>query len=446
LGPGPKWASLVPAGLGAPHSAYTAGVKTASADPSAPPTKGLDAGARRADFPILQREINGYPLAYLDSASSAQTPRQVLDAMNHVYEHHYANVHRGVYTIANEATEAYEAARDKVAAFVNASSRRECLFVRNSTEGLNLVAYSYGNAHCGPGDVIVCSEMEHHSNMVPWQLLANRTGAFIRYIGVTHDGRLDLDQLAEIEKAGRVKIVAVVHQSNSLGTLNPVREISDWAHERDAVVVVDGAQSAPHRTVDMQELGCDFFAFSGHKLPGPSGAGALWGREELLKDMPPFMSGGEMIQSVALDKTSFNSLPWKFEAGTPAIVECVGLGAAIDYLEAIGMDEIARHESEITTYAYERLSAVEGLTILGPALAHRGGVIAFTFESAHPHDVAQILDRRAVCVRAGHHCTQPLMKRFGVPATTRASFYLYTVPEEIDRLCDGLEDVRDVFA
>jgi cysteine desulfurase/selenocysteine lyase len=294
--------------------------------------------------------------------------------------------------------------------------------------------------------VIVCSEMEHHSNMVPWQLLASRTGASLRYIGVTDDGRLDLDRLAAIERDGRVKLVAVVHQSNSLGTLNPVREISDWAHERDAVVVVDGAQSAPHRAVDVQELGCDFFAFSGHKLPGPSGAGALWGREELLRDMPPFMSGGEMIQSVELERTSFNSLPWKFEAGTPAIVECVGLGAAIDYLGAIGMDAIAAHEREITAYAYDRLSAVEGLEILGPPPADRGGVIAFTFAPAHPHDVAQIVDRRGVCVRAGHHCTQPLMRRFGVPATTRASFYLYTVREEIDRLCDGLEDVRGVFA
>jgi cysteine desulfurase/selenocysteine lyase len=429
-----------------PHSAYTAWVKTASADPSARLSKALDAHALRADFPILAREINGYPLAYLDSAASAQTPRQVMDAMNHVYEHHYANVHRGVYTIAAEATDAYEGARDKIAAFINARNRRECLFVRNATEGLNLVAYSYGNAHCGPGDVIVCSEMEHHSNMVPWQLLANRTGASIRYIGVTDDGRLDLDQLAEIEKVGRVKLVAVVHQSNTLGTLNPVSEICEWAHERDAVVVVDGAQSAPHRAVDVQAIGCDFFAFSGHKLPGPSGAGALWGREELLRNMPPFMSGGEMIQSVELEKTSFNSLPWKFEAGTPAIVECVGLGAAVDYLEAIGMDAIAAHEAEITAYAHERLSAVDGLAILGPSLADRGGVISFTFEPAHPHDVAQILDRRAVCVRAGHHCTQPLMKRFGVPATTRASFYLYTVPEEIDRLCDGLEDVRGVFA
>jgi cysteine desulfurase / selenocysteine lyase len=433
-------------GLGMPHSAYTARVKTASADRSAAPSGGLDAQALRADFPILAREINGYPLAYLDSAASAQTPRQVMDAMNHVYEHHYANVHRGVYTIAAEATDAYEAARDKIAAFLNAPSRRECIFVRNATEGLNLVAYSYGNEQCGPGDVIVCSEMEHHSNMVPWQLLANRTGAFIRYVGVTDDGRLDLDQLAEIENVGRVKLVAVVHQSNTLGTLNPVREICDWAHARDAVVVVDGAQSAPHRAVDVQALGCDFFAFSGHKLPGPSGAGALWGREDLLREMPPFMSGGEMIQSVELEKTSFNSLPWKFEAGTPAIVECVGMGAAIDYLEAIGMHAIAAHEAEITAYAYERLSAVEGLAILGPSPADRGGVISFTFESAHPHDVAQILDRRAVCVRAGHHCTQPLMKRFGVPATTRASFYLYTVPEEIDRLCDGLEDVRGVFA
>jgi cysteine desulfurase/selenocysteine lyase len=421
-------------------------VKTASADPAGVSPTTLDAQALRADFPILAREINGYPLAYLDSAASAQTPRQVLDAMNHVYEHHYANVHRGVYTIAAEATEAYEGARDTVAAFLNARNRRECIFVRNATEGLNLVAYSYGNAHCGPGDVIVCSEMEHHSNMVPWQLLASRTGASLRYIGVTDDGRLDLDQLAAIEREGRVRLVAVVHQSNSLGTLNPVRQISDWAHERDAVVVVDGAQSAPHRPVDVQALGCDFFAFSGHKLPGPSGAGGLWGREELLKDMPPFMSGGEMIASVELEKTSFNSLPWKFEAGTPAIVECIGLGASIDYLEAIGMDAIARHEREITAYAYERLAAVEGLTIIGPPADDRGGVISFTFAPAHPHDVAQIVDRRGVCVRAGHHCTQPLMKRFGVPATTRASFYLYTVPEEIDRLCDALEDVREVFA
>jgi cysteine desulfurase/selenocysteine lyase len=421
-------------------------VKIAPASPSDVVAKALDVQKLRADFPILTREINGYPLAYLDSAASAQTPRQVLDAMNHVYEHHYANVHRGVYTIAAEATDAYEAARDAVARFVNARSRRECIFVRNATEALNLVAYSYGGANCGPGDVIVCSEMEHHSNMVPWQLLANRSGASLRYIGVTDDGRLDLDQLAAIEREGRVRLVAVVHQSNTLGTLNPVREICEWAHERDAVVVVDGAQSAPHRPVDMQELGCDFFAFSGHKLPGPSGAGALWAREELLREMPPFMSGGEMIQSVELEKTSFNALPWKFEAGTPAIVECVGLGASIDYLEAIGMDAIAAHEAEITRYAVERLSAVEGLTILGPPAAERGGVVSFTFAPAHPHDVAQIVDRRGVCVRAGHHCTQPLMKRFGVPATTRASFYLYTVPEEIDRLCDGLEDVRELFA
>jgi cysteine desulfurase / selenocysteine lyase len=421
-------------------------VKVAPASPSEALAKPLDVHKLRADFPILTREINGYPLAYLDSAASAQTPRQVLDAMNHVYEHHYANVHRGVYTIAAEATDAYEASRDTVAHFVNARNRRECIFVRNATEALNLVAYSYGSSNCGPGDVIVCSEMEHHSNMVPWQLLANRTGASLRYIGVTDDGRLDLDQLAAIEREGRVRMVAVVHQSNTLGTLNPVQEICAWAHARDAIVVVDGAQSAPHRPVDVQALGCDFFAFSGHKLPGPSGAGALWAREELLKDMPPFMSGGEMIQSVELEKTSFNALPWKFEAGTPAIVECVGLGAAIDYLEAIGMDAIAAHEAEITSYAVERLSAVEGLTILGPPVAERGGVVSFTFAPAHPHDVAQIVDRRGVCVRAGHHCTQPLMKRFGVPATTRASFYLYTVPEEIDRLCDGLEDVRELFA
>ena len=420
-------------------------MKLASADPHV--SEALDARALRADFPILAREINGYPLAYLDSAASAQTPRQVMDAMNHVYEHHYANVHRGVYTIAAEATDAYEAARDKVAAFVNARNRRECLFVRNATEGLNLVAYSYGNANCGPGDVIVCSEMEHHSNMVPWQLLAARTGASLRYIGVTDDGRLDLDQLAEIDKVGRVKLVAVVHQSNSLGTLNPVREISDWAHERDAVVVVDGAQSAPHRHGRRAGARLRLLRLLRPQAPRAERRRRAVGtrvdpREdaavhERRRDDPVGRAREDVVQH-ACRGSSRPARPRSSSASAWAPPSTTSRRS--------GWTRSRATSAEITAYAYERLSAVEGLTILGPSLADRGGVISFTFEAAHPHDVAQILDRRAVCVRAGHHCTQPLMRRFGVPATTRASFYLYTEPEEIDRLCEGLEDVREVFA
>jgi cysteine desulfurase/selenocysteine lyase len=330
--------------------------------------------------------------------------------------------------------------------FLGAPSSREIVFTRNATEALNLVAYAYGRKFLREGDVVVSTEMEHHSNLVPWQFLASQIGAKLRYLHLTDDGLLDLSELDEIAAAGPVRLVAVTHQSNSLGTLNPVEQLAEWAHGHGAVLVVDGAQAAPHRPVDVVALGADFYAISGHKLVGPSGAGALYGRAELLEAMDPFLTGGEMINSVSLERTSWNELPWKFEAGTPAIAENVGMGAAIEYLEAIGMEAIQAHEERITAYAYERLSAIDGVRILGPPGEQRGAAISFTFADIHPHDVAHELDRYGIAVRAGHHCTQPVMARYGVGATTRASFYLYTIPEEIDRLCHGLERVREVFS
>jgi cysteine desulfurase/selenocysteine lyase len=410
-------------------------------------TAPLDAARLREDFPIFRREVHGRPLTYLDSASSAQKPRQVLDAMVDLYSTSYANVHRGVYTIAQEATEAYEAVRERVRVLLNASSTKEIVFTRDATEALNLVAYSYGRTNVGPGDVIAATVMEHHSNLVPWQVLARERGATLCFVPMTDEGELDLSALDEIAATGPVKLLAVTDQSNSLGTRNPVRELADWVHGQGGVIVVDAAQSVPHRPVDVQALDCDFLAFSGHKLCGPSGAGGLYGRRSLLEAMPPFLTGGEMIRSVHLDRTSWNELPWKFEAGTPAIAEVVGMGAAIDYLQAIGLDAIHAHEARITAYALERLREVPGVTIYGPSdPAHRGGVVSFVLEGVHPHDVAEILDRDAVCVRAGHHCTQPVMERLGIGATTRASFYLYTVEEEIDRLIEGLHRARKTFA
>jgi cysteine desulfurase/selenocysteine lyase len=370
----------------------------------------------------------------------------MLDAMLRFYETSYANVHRGVYTIGQEATAAFEGTRDVVRAFLNAPTRREIVFTRDATEALNLVAYSYGRSVCGPGDVIVATELEHHSNLVPWQVLAEATGATLRYLRIDDAGELQLDALDEIARSGQVKLLAVGDQSNSLGTVNPVRELADWVHAQGGVIVVDGAQSAPHRPVDVQAIDADFFAFSGHKLCGPSGAGGLYGRRELLEAMPPFLTGGEMIRSVRLEGTLYNELPWKFEAGTPAIAEVVGMGAAIRYLQGLGMDRIHAHEQEITRYALARLEDVPGLTVHGPRdPARRGGIVSFSVEGVHPHDVAEILDREAVCVRAGHHCTQPVMERLGVAATTRASFHLYTVPEEIDRMVDGLSEVQRIF-
>jgi cysteine desulfurase / selenocysteine lyase len=405
-------------------------------------TTGLDVQRVRADFPYLEELHNGKPVAFLDSAASTQKPRQVLDAMRDFYEHRYANVHRGVYRLAERATEGYEGAREKVRAFVNATSTREIVFTRSATESLNLVAYAWGLDNLGPGDVVVITELEHHSNFVPWQFIANRTGASFRHIPIDDAGELQLDSLDELAASGNVKVVANNLVSNSLGTINPVETLSAWAHEQGAIMVVDAAQAAPHRPIDVQALGCDFLAISSHKLCGPSGVGALWGRAELLEKMSPFNLGGEMIRSVALDRTSWNELPYKFEAGTPAIAEAYGFGAAIDYLTEIGVDSIERHEHELTEYALGRLAELDFVRVFGPPVERRAGIVSFDVEGIHPHDVAQILDWEGVAVRAGHHCTQPLMTRLGVAATTRASFYLYTIPEEIDRLVEGLQKVK----
>jgi cysteine desulfurase/selenocysteine lyase len=405
----------------------------------------LDARKLRADFPILQQEINGKPLAYLDSAVTAQKPRQVLDAMTHFYETSYGNVHRGVYGLAERATEAFEGARDRIARFVNAPSSRELIFTRNATESLNLVAYAYGLATFGPGDVVIVTELEHHSNFVPWQYVAKRTGASFRMIRLTETGELDLDGLDEIAGDGDIKLVATNLVSNALGTVNPVEKLTAWAHDQGAVMVVDAAQAAPHRAIDVQALDCDFLAFSAHKMCGPSGVGALWGRRELLEAMEPFNLGGHMIRKVQFEETTWGDLPHKFEAGTSPIAEAVGFGAAVDYLNEVGLDAIEQYEHDLVAYALERLVDVPGIKLYGPAPEKRAGIVSFNMEGIHPHDVAQVLDWEGVAIRAGHHCCQPLMAKLGVAATNRASFYLYTLPDEIDRLADGLLRARKVF-
>jgi cysteine desulfurase / selenocysteine lyase len=405
----------------------------------------LDAHALRADFPILAQEINGKPLAYLDSAVTAQKPRQMLDAMTNFYETSYANVHRGVYALAERATEAFEGAREKVARFVNAPSSREIVFTRNATEALNLVAYAWGLSNLGPGDVVIVTELEHHSNFVPWQYVAKKRGAEFRMIPLTESGELDLDALDGLGREGQVKVVATNLVSNALGTINPVERLAAWAHEQGAIMVADAAQAAPHRRVDVQALGCDFLAFSAHKLCGPSGVGALWGRRELLEAMEPFNLGGHMIRKVQFEETTWGDLPHKFEAGTAPIAEAVGFGAAIDYVSAAGLEAIEQHEHELVAYALEKVADVPGIQLYGPAPDRRAGILSFNMEGVHPHDVAQVLDWEGVAIRAGHHCCQPLMQRLGVAATNRASFYLYTVREEIDRLAEGLFRVRKVF-
>jgi cysteine desulfurase/selenocysteine lyase len=402
----------------------------------------LDAHRLRADFAYLEELVNGKPFAYLDSAASTQKPRQVLDEMREFYEHSYANVHRGVYRLAERATTGYETARRKVAAFVDAPSEREVIFTRSATEALNLVAYAWGLDNLGPGDVVVVTELEHHSSFVPWQYVAGRTGASFRAIPIDENGELQLEALDEIEREGTVRVVANNLVSNTLGTVNPVEKLAAWAHERGAIMVVDAAQAAPHRPLDVQALDCDFLAISSHKMCGPSGIGALWGRRELLEQMSPFNLGGEMIRSVALDRTTWNELPYKFEAGTPAIAEAVGFGAAIDYISEIGLDAIERHEHELVVYALGRLAELPWIDVYGPPAERRAGIVSFNVEGVHPHDVAQVLDWEGVSVRAGHHCTQPLMAKLGVAATTRASFYLYSIPEEIDRLVEGLHKVK----
>jgi cysteine desulfurase / selenocysteine lyase len=407
----------------------------------------LDARKLRADFPIFEQEIHGKPLAYLDSAASSQKPRYVLDAMTEFYETSYANIHRGVYDLGERATEAYEGAREKARGFINAESTREVVFTRNVTAALNLVAYAWGLDNLGPGDVVLVTEMEHHSNFVPWQYIAKRTGAELVAIPVDPEqGELVLDELDALADRGRLKLLSLTYVSNSLGTVNPVERLTAWAHERDAIVVLDAAQAAPHRPVDVQALGCDFLGFTGHKLCGPTGIGVLWGRRELLEAMSPFELGGHMIRKVTLEETTWNELPHKFEAGTAPIAEAVGLGAAIDYVSEVGLDTLERYERELLDYALPRLAEVPGLRLFGPSADRRAGIVSFELEGVHPHDIAQILDWEGVAVRAGHHCNQPLMARLGVPATTRASFYLYTLPEEIDRLVAGLHKVRSTFA
>jgi cysteine desulfurase/selenocysteine lyase len=402
----------------------------------------LDANRLRADFPVFERPVHGKQLAYLDSANSSQKPRQVLDAMREFYEHSYANVHRAVYELAERSTAGFEGAREKVRTLINAPSVREVIFTRNVTQALNLVAYSWGLANLGPGDVVVVTELEHHANFVPWQQIAARTGADFRAIPFDDNGELVLESLDEIARAGQVKVVAANWISNTLGTINPVERLTVWAHEQGAIMVVDAAQAVPHRVVDVQALGCDFFGFTSHKLCGPGGAGALWGRRELLEQMEPFEMGGEMIRSVSLERTTWNELPYKFEAGTPAIAEAYGMGIAIDYITEIGLDAIEEHERDLTAYALDRLSELPYVTVYGPPADRRAGIVSFNVDGVHPHDVAQVLDFEGVAVRAGHHCTQPLVTRLGVAATTRASFYLYSLPEEVDRLVDGVKKAK----
>lgn len=396
-----------------------------------------------AEFPILGREIGGKPLVYLDSAATSQKPQAVIDEMVASYTRHNANIHRGVYTLAQEATERFEAGRSTVARFIGATDP-ETIFTKNVTEAINLVAYSWGRANIGAGDRIVLTPMEHHSNIVPWQLLAQEVGAHLDYVSLTEDGRLDLDSLDELLARGP-KLVGVIHVSNVLGTINPVEEIVARAHAAGAVALVDGAQVVPHRPVDVKSIDADFYGFTGHKVYGPTGIGVLYGKRELLEAMHPFLAGGDMIRSVDWYESSWNDLPWKFEAGTSPYVEAAGLGTAIEWLDRIGIDAACAHEADLTAYALERLAEVPGLTVFGPAAEHRGALASFALEGVHPHDVAELLSRENVCVRAGHHCAQPLMRRLGVPATTRASFAVHNTREDVDRLIDALHEVRRVF-
>ena len=407
----------------------------------------------RKDFPILERSLaGGHPLVYLDSANTSQKPQVVIDTMVDHLERHNANVARAMHQLGAEASEAFEAARDKVAAFIHAPSRDEVIFTKNASEALNLVAntlaWARGELEIGAGDEVVITEMEHHSNIVPWQLLTERKGATLRWFGLTDDGRLDTSDIDGLVNE-RTKVVALTWVSNMLGTINPVAEIARKAHEVGAVVVVDASQAAPQLPIDLDELsaaGVDFLAFTGHKVVGPTGIGVLWGRREVLDQLPPFLGGGEMIETVRMERSTFAPVPHKFEAGTPPIVEAVGLGAAVDYLSAVGMDSIHRHEQAITAYALEGLATVPGLTVLGPLDAtQRGGAISFELEGVHPHDIAQVLDSRGIAVRAGHHCAKPAHARFGVQSSTRMSSYLYTTPAEIDALVEGLEYTRSYF-
>lgn len=399
----------------------------------------------RADFPILARRFGGKPVAYLDNAATAQKPVSVIEAIDSYYRNSNANIHRSMHELAAEATALYESGRERVASLVGVRPG-EAVFVRNATEAINLVRFSWGRRHVGAGDTVLITRMEHHSNVVPWQLLCQEQGARLEYVDIDDEGRLDLADLEQKLAAGGVRLVAVAHVSNVLGTINPVAEISARASAAGAKVLIDGAQAVPQLPVDIAETGADFYAFTGHKMLGPTGVGVLWARRELLEEMPPFLGGGSMIKHVADDLSTWAPPPAKFEAGTPAIAEAAGLGAAADYLSELGMAAVRSHERELTAYALERLGGVSGLQIYGPPEADdRGGLVSFTLADIHPHDLAEICNREAVCIRAGHHCAQPLMRRLGVPATARASFSVYNTPDEVDRLVEALEQAKTVF-
>ncbi|MCC7451298.1 MAG: cysteine desulfurase [Anaerolineae bacterium] len=403
--------------------------------------------ATRSDFPILAQEVRpGVPLIYLDNGATSQKPQVVLQAMDQYYRMYNANVHRGVHAFSERATTAYEGARAKVRDFIHAAHAQEIIFTRNTTESINLVAYAWGMWALRPGDEIIISEMEHHANLVPWQMVAERQGAKVRYIPVTPDGLLDLDAYNTLLTSGKVRLVSVAHVSNVLGTVNPVDEITQRAHAAGALMMIDAAQSAPHMPLDVQALDVDFAAFSGHKMAGPNGIGVLYGKRDILNEMPPFLTGGSMISRVTLERTTFADLPQKFEAGTPAVAEAIGLGAAIDYLKGVGLDAIHQHEITMVNYAMQQLEEVPGLKVFGPGAGKRAGLVSFTVQGVHPHDIAAGLDSAGIAVRAGHHCAMPLHDKFGIPATVRASFYLYNTPGEVDQLVRALSEVRAIFA
>jgi len=405
----------------------------------------LDVARIRKDFPILERKVHGKQLVYLDNAATSQKPKQVIDELVRYYENYNANIHRAVHTLGEEATAAYEAAREKVRAFINAPSGETVIFTRNTTEAINLVAYSWGRANIREGDEILLTQMEHHSNLIPWQMLAKEKGATVRYVPVTPQGTLELNGLENLFDA-RTKMMALPHASNSLGTINPVEKIAAEARKRGVMLLVDGAQGAPHLPVDVQAIGADFYAFSSHKMLGPTGIGVLYGRQELLEEMEPFMGGGEMIRKVTFEGATWNDLPWKFEAGTPNIGDAIAFGAAIDYLSELGMENIRQHEAEIVAYAIDRMSTIDDIILYGPPAEQRGGVVSFNFPGLHPHDIGTVLDTHGVAIRSGHHCTQPLMRCLGISGTARASFYIYNTPEEVDKLVDAVKAAREFFA
>lgn len=399
----------------------------------------------RSLFPVLERQVHGKPLVYLDNAATTQKPLAVIESLDNYYRHYNSNIHRGVHTLSEEATTAYEEARKRIARFINAASDKQTIFTRNATEAINVVAHSWGRANLGAGDEVLITEMEHHSNIVPWQILQEQLGFTLRYVPITDGGLLDLSQLDTL-LTERTKLFAFVHVSNVLGTINPAAELVQAAHAVGALALIDASQSVPHMPVDVQALDADFLVFSGHKMCGPTGIGILYGKRELLEAMPPFMGGGDMIREVKMSGSRWNTLPYKFEAGTPAIAESIGLGAAVDFLQEVGLDWIWQHEHALTSYAYERLAQVEGLRILGPGPEQRGGLVAFSLGEVHPHDLSAVLDNDGIAIRAGHHCAQPIHDRLGIVASARASFYLYNTFEEVDKLVVGLEKAGQIFA